>query len=444
MTEIDVVWLYEKALRELDVACAVKVLLERLYGLRVEIVQQNYGSLEAIKNFLPRLVLLPFCYQNTSNNIFLVWWREAIFVNLTWEQLLYPGNRIAKTPRGEFPIHHVLHHAWSKGYADFLKRQGVPAQHIFLNGNPAYALYDEPYRFYFKQRQGLAEQHGLDPSKRWIFFPENYNWAFYSQRMLTQMIEDGQKPEDVTEMREFCMHSFEAVIRWCRALAEHENIEIIVRPRPATGVDDFVKRIKEIIATIPDRMHIHQQETVREWVLASDAVISSYSTSLIESAIAGKASYMVEPYPFPHSLRQGWHELLPHITSRQEFLSILSNATGNEAGKQLGEWARATMLSSGDPIGQLADYIAQLLHGEIYPPPKATRQSVTMPGHDLFPGWFRYGLRKFRQWGALHIPGVAFRIPSEDVYDVAVQKEIPQRLEKWEHILDNYCIQNKN
>lgn len=37
MKNIDVIYLYEHAARELDVACAVKCLAERHYGLRIEL-----------------------------------------------------------------------------------------------------------------------------------------------------------------------------------------------------------------------------------------------------------------------------------------------------------------------------------------------------------------------------------------------------------------------
>ncbi len=57
---IDIVILYEKALRELDVACALKVMLER-EGFSVAIVHQNHDYGEALSAYRPRLVVLPFC-----------------------------------------------------------------------------------------------------------------------------------------------------------------------------------------------------------------------------------------------------------------------------------------------------------------------------------------------------------------------------------------------
>lgn len=437
MEEIDVVYLYEKVLRELDVACAVKALAKRLYGLRIEIVQQNHGYSYALRNFRPRVVVLPFCYQNRSNNIYLTNWRKAIFFNLTWEQLFYPGNQTAKTPRGNFAIHHVIHHAWSDFYADFLKQQGVPEQHIWVNGNPAYALYDAEYRSYFKKREELASQYQLDVDKKWVFFPENYNWAFYDDGMLNQMIHDGQMPDDVYGMKEFSARSFEEVMRWCNVLADSENIELIIRPRPSTLLDDFIEKIKTIIHTIPKQMHINQHETVRDWILSCDTVVSSYSTSLIEAAIAGKSIYMLEPYPLPVSLRQDWHKLLPHLTNEQEFLSSTLGKSTKNTGKSLEQWARTTMISRGDPIRNLTDYLARLCQGKINRPLIPSRKSVTLPGRIPFPSWMLFEYRRLIT--RLRPPDAILpsQIHPEYKNDVVNLVEINQRVNQWTDLLSN-------
>ncbi len=93
----------------------------------------------------PRVVVLPFCYTEHSFDCLLEW-RQSAFVNLSWEQFFYPGNVKFKTPAGEFAVKHVLHHAWSEDYAEFARRQAIPDERVFVNGQPAYKLYDEPYR----------------------------------------------------------------------------------------------------------------------------------------------------------------------------------------------------------------------------------------------------------------------------------------------------------
>jgi len=446
MEYVDIAILYEKAARELDVACVIKYLAKQQHGLNVEIVQWPYGFQQAHRLFRPKVVVLPFHYRVMGQE-YLYGWQGSIFFNFTWEQLFYSGNIKAKTPRGSFVTDHLIHHAWSDEYAGLLRRQGVPSERIFINGHPAYALYDEPYRRYFKQRSDLALQYGLDPSKKWIFFPENYNWAFYSQAMLQQMITDGQPPDQVFAMRDYAYRSFEAVIKWCETLAKRDGIELVIRPRPATLVEDFVARVLEVISALPDHMHILHQESVREWIMASDVVVSSYSTSLIEASIANKAIYILEPYPIPKSLRQDWHRLVPRVTSEVEFLNVCLNRSGRLAHDRLGTWARSTLLARGDPIQNVVDQLAKICRGESLLPPTPTWQSVTPDVGRPLPRWLIYAYYRlyfevlrwappyFVYWyrrlrGRKPVVGV----DPEYEADMVDQDEIQRRVRRWEHV----------
>jgi surface carbohydrate biosynthesis protein len=433
---VDIVYLFEKALRELDVACLLKHLLESRHGLSVEIVQQNSGFAAAARAFRPKVVLLPFCYQQRSNNAYLCTWRRSTFFNLTWEQLFYPGNRKAKTPRGEFAVRHVLHHAWSGFYAELLREQGVPPEHIFVNGNLALALYREPYRRFFKGREELARRHGLDAGRPWVFFPENYNWAFYEKDMLDQMVRDGQTSEQVAAMRDFSCRSFEAAMRWCAALAGRGGVELVVRPRPATMPDEFRRRVEEVVGPLPKGFRVSQAETVRDWILASDAVVSSYSTSLIESAVAGRPAFMLEPYPLPDSLRQDWHRLLPHVTTEAEFVEGVTAV--RDAGRPLGEWAQATLLSQGDAILNLVDRIAAVRRREVpVPRPPSPRHLLAAPRPGT-PWWLEY-VRLKRHYRRVARSGHASIIP-EYVFDRDSVAEAPGKVARWREVLGNGSV----
>lgn len=456
MQTIDILYLYEKAVRELDIACAIKYLAQQQYGLQVEIAQQNYGYESIIKKFWPRVIVLPFCYQERSQNSYLIRFRNSVFFNLTWEQLFYPGNQAAKTPRGQFAVNHVVHHAWSNFYSDLLRQQGVPPQHIFLNGNPAYALYLEPYRRYFKQRMELASEYGLDPRKRWVFFPENYNWAFYSEAMLQQMINDGQASAQVYAMREFSSRSFEAVMRWCEALMDDPGIELIVRPRPATLPDDFRMRVQQVIPSLPERFRIIQAESVREWVMASEVVVSSYSTTLIEAAFVEKRAYMLEPYPLSEALAQEWHQLIPHLTTSAQFLEVCRSTTSLVEDKRLGEWARSTMMANGDPIQNLVDQLGRICQGVVPLPSAPSRASITLLGKYPLPKWLLYELRLWRTRIFLRTPPVilafyrklfgrngSITVDPEYEIDVVSQEEIPRKVQRWKQVLANRVVSKK-
>jgi len=429
--DVDIVYLYEHAARELDVACAVVARLRKDYSIGAEIIHWPTGFPQAVTRIHPRMVVLPFCYTETSYEALLAYWREVRFFNITWEQLFYPGNQKAKTPRGEFALKHVIHHAWSTFYADFLIKNGLAEERIFLNGNPAYTLYDAPYRAYFYSRTDMAERYHLDASRRWIFFPENYNWAFYSETTIRQFINSGQSQADVNAMREYCERSLYEVIQWLAEVACDDKFEVIIRPRPSTTLSEFHAAVKKILPEIPPHLHILQEESVREWILASDLVFSSHSTSLIEAAMAGKPAFMVESHEIPATLKANWQELLPHVQNRSQFLEICFHTPHTEDDR-LALWARETLMSRGDSIANLADFLASLLRGQVDAPSPPRREIATPTLRWIPPAWMWSIYRRLKQ-EARH--SATNGIEAGFVKDVVEPEVIESNIQKWIHLL---------
>ncbi len=432
MRKVDVVYLYEHAARELDVACAVSAILREEFGVSVEIVQWPSGFTDALYDVSPRLVILPFCYTEKSYPRLLAAWRKSIFFNMTWEQIFYSGNKVAKTPRGEFALNHVVHHAWSASYASTLRASGISEDHIYLNGQPAYALYNEPYRRYFVPREQLAKKHGIPLHSRWVFFPENYNWAFYTQSTLEQFIRNGQSSDDVYAMREYCNKSLAETVRWCDEAVAGGNVDIILRPRPATSLSEFTAFVSRVLPVIPKKIHILQEESVRDWVLASDMVVSSYSTSLLEAAIAEKPVYILEPYPTPSSLKVEWHEYLDHIDQKSDFLNACLFQFGKNSGVRLAEWAQEQMMSSGDSIENLAVIISRLLKLDAMLPPSAPLR-VAIP--EVKPRINALLWVFFQKCRAILGLRKVVHIPDEYLKDYFDRETIRSRINRWREVL---------
>jgi len=437
MKDIDVLYFYEHVDRELDVACAIKAVAEQQFGLTVEIEQHPYGELLSdLTRFRPRIVALPNLYN--SNVPYALEWPEASYVNLMWEQIFYRGNAKAKLPRGDFALHHVWHHAWGDFSRFQLCEQGVPGDHVFVNGNPTYVLYTEPYRRYYNQRTVLAEKYGLDPSRRWVFFPENYNWAFYNEAQLQLFVEGGQSPADIQQMSEFCLRSFDEVARWCYALAQTGAVELIVRPRPSTPLDLFRSVMQRSLAALPQRLRLIKDESIREWIIASDVVVSSYSTSLIEAAVAGKPVYMLEPIPLLEQLYMAWHDFTPRLRTAEEFKAVGLNREAAAPDARLREWGRAAMMPRGDPIRGLAEFFSRLIRdGSLRLPPFRRDLLYLPPVRGLpQPALFEYH-KLYRAYQRFRRKLTAVKVQPSFTYekDVIAAGEVQQRIERWRHVV---------
>ena len=437
MQDIDIIYMYEHVARELDVACAVKCIAEQHFGIRIELAQWPSGLPRAFKNFCPRIVVLPYCYNLGTCHLVLLEWRKAILFNLAWEQLLSEATRSEKVPSDEFSRKYVMHHAWSDLFANYLQNKGLTKENIFVNGHPAYMLYEEPYRRYFKQRIVLARDYHLDVNRRWIFLPENFARAFYSDDKIEELVKwDGMNRDQAHAMRQFARLTLKDVMKWCVSIASDNNIELIIRPRPATPLNVFKDAVREVIGVIPERMHFIKDGSIREWIMASDIIISSYSTSLIEAAIAGKIAYMLEPYPIPKFLHVEWHDYITRIETQAEFERGCFSPTAVTNHNQLASWARNSMLARGDAIWNLAEFLARLCQGEIKRPPFPNRKIATPPDRLPLPKWaiFEYRRLKYKKSRRKPLPEIL------DMHqdDQLSQGEIEQRIHKWEHLLADY------
>ncbi|MBC8496524.1 MAG: hypothetical protein H8D37_02570 [Chloroflexi bacterium] len=372
MKSVDIVYFVEHIARELDVACAVEAILEMNSDISVKIASITHGFEDVLDGYQPRVVALPYCVavHEAGLDKLVARWPQAQYINLSYEQVLGRAQKNLNSPKDAFAREYVMHHAWGDFFAQYLQANGVPEAHIMVNGNPSYALYREPYKAYYgNQRHELAQQFGLDPEKRWVFIPENYGWAFFRDHMVRARIRRGFDPEHAYQYRDFARQSLHAATQWWRDAAQIDSVELIIRPRPAIPAESFVETVREMAGDVPEQLHFIKHGTVREWILASDVIISNFSTTLLEAAVAQKPVYMLVPYAFPDFLYAEWYELTDKIDTGDAFADVITQPALPENWKKLEGWAVNAMISRGDAISGLADILASLVRGELSVPP---------------------------------------------------------------------------
>jgi hypothetical protein len=244
--------------------------------------------------------------------------------------------------------------------------------------------------------------------------------------------------EDAYGIRQFARLSLEKAMVWCAEIARNNDVELIIRPRPVTPLNDFREVVQQKISVIPERMHFIKDGSVREWIMASDVVISSYSTSLIEAAIAGKRAYMLEPHPIPKFLHVGWHNYITHLQTPDDLKNVCLNDSMIADDDRLASWAQTTMLTHGDAIWNLAEFLAKICRGNIPSPAFPSRKTVTVPGRFRLPKWalFEYRKIKYKKLRRNTVP--MLRIHENDHIS---QGEIAQRINKWKQLLA--CYENE-
>ncbi len=371
MDSVDILYFIEHKARELDIACAVKHLIQSQYNISVEIRSIVLDLEHTLAQFLPKIVVLPYCVSIKSLNLekILNQWPNARYIDLAYEQLLGEAQKKFKAPADEFARDYVIHHAWGEFFKEFLIDNGVPDHNILVNGNPSYALYQEPYKNYYGNvRNLLCQRFGLDPDKRWAFVPENYGWAFFENHMLRDRIKRGFDPVHAYVYRDFAVDSLQKATEWWCAGAVLEGVELIIRPRPAVPQEMFINKIQAMVGPLPDQLHIIKDGSVREWILASDLVFSSISTTLLEAATANKTLYMLMPYSIPDFIHVEWNDLAVKVRTIDDFIRILTQPELEANWATLQNWIKEKMLSRGDPITNQVEFLVSVFNGEIKVP----------------------------------------------------------------------------
>ena len=364
--ETDILLYVEHVTRELDVACALKHVLRARHGIQVEIESYIYDLPKSFERWSPRVVALPFTYAGATLpelRQVISAFPSASFVDMAYEQLYHRLNESFRVPQDDFPKRHVLHLAWGLFFSDFLTRNGVPREHVEVNGNLVYPLYRDPYRAFYPDRQTIADEYGLDAAKRWIFIPENYKAAFLPDSKFDAYVKQGADRDNINEYQAYDKESARQAIGWWHRAAALPDVEIIVRPRPATQCRHFYDVCRNLIGDFPSSFHVLKERSVREWILVSDAVVSSISTSLIEAAVAGKPAFMMTPLGMPDYLRMEWFDHIATLETEDAFMAVASGATRDDS-SALRSWAEKTMMSRGDAIGNAASLLADVVRGE--------------------------------------------------------------------------------
>ncbi len=433
---LDILILVEHADRELDVACLIRALIEqRATRLRVKVANFYTEAQSLIENHSPRVVVTPFFYAIDDKIMrdYVAAWSHATFFNLAWEQILYGSQQTLKRPRDAFTRDRVRHLAWSRWFAEYLQGHGVMAEKTHWLGHPLYDLYDPKFRRYFPDRKEIARAEGLDPEKRWVFFPENFRWAFLGDAKLKSLNEQGVDIADLEAQRAYCREALGASAKWLASIARRRDIEVILRPRPAVNSSQIRDFVAQEAGETPQNFHIIKSLSVREWIFASDIVVSSISTSLIEAAIAGKPILRMSPTAVPETLWYDWCEFVAVAESE----AVLEKAVAGEL-DMVGSLAVRRWAADNFKLGEApTDAIANLLIRLVNQTPRNIGASTPPAGEK--PPWLESALavaplRMRHQLRAKYQPDYFFNFETHEK-DLFGDSEVRLRTQKWRAIL---------
>ena len=423
--KVDVLIKMEHPVREFDISCILAVILEKVYGRTTGIESMMFRDYETLCSYEPKVLAVPYLLKNDAGfDRFRKYWPNAVFANLAYEQVFQKVNRNFKSPAPYMATPPHFYNAWGQFYVEYLKERGVPEDVITVNGNPSYSLYREPYRRGFASKEELAKRHGLDPNKRWVFIPENYQSAFFSEARVQGYIEAGEQEREIREFIAFGENSLKAVCEWVKDVPE--GVEVILRPRPATEMSIFRAKVDPWLAGASKNLHVTNEDTVREWILASDAVASSYSTTMLEAAIANKPVFMLKPYPYPPQVMNDWYEHVDEIKNKPDWIEVMNGQTEKGDWRKLEAYARGVMMVQDDPIASMAEWLNRIIEFQEGRTPIANESEMAKLRSKCNMRRINRAIRK-----------VLFRQKEKSrMHDYFTQEEVEKSIAKWRRVIE--------
>ncbi len=419
---VNILFFIDHRVREMDCLTAVARLLNQK-GLTTAFVPLRGETYHSLTSYTPDLACFTWFYfhENSGFNRIRRYWPNARYVNLAFEQSVNEINKNLKAPKHPYVVNEVWQSSWTYAWDEELGRRGVPANRREVNGHPVMALYQEPYSTLYPTKEVLAKQFKLDLTKRWILIPENFNPAFHGPEKVDEYVAAGENRAEIEAYFQWARDSLDALVDWL--MATPDDVELIFRPRPGIGMKAYQERFGERLKQFPKSVKMLDDLTVREWILASDVVASNLSTSLMESALACKDTFVIAPLPFPDRVMIDWQSKVTQIQTKDQYLGALDGSFKGDP-TELADWVKSTMMPVGDPIAKLADWLAEV-HKEANALPKPLGPLGTK---------IRSKELEFKSWKRktkLKLKG-GYQLPPVDVFS---DEDIATRGRDWQRIL---------
>ncbi|MAD40839.1 MAG: hypothetical protein CL623_00400 [Arcobacter sp.] len=334
MKEIDVIFFVEHKDRELESIELVKSKLTK-EGISSIIVSTFFHLLHLFL-YKPKVIIFPYLLSKKVwpvDFVYEIYGDDVYYINMNWEQLLSSASQEYKKPQDEFVKNQVIQLSWDKHFKNnFLLKYEVERKNIHISGNIANEILHNLIDKKNEWRNNLAIEFNLDTSKKWLFMPMNYGWAFSTDELIKGRISSGYDEKIAWEYKKYSQKCLKEFILFIENLSENYNYEIIIRPHPSITEEQYKNEFEKEINSIPQNITLNKSYSIREWIIASDIVGSSWSTSVWDAHNIGKPVFLFTPYPRPVWLDVWWNKEVNNI---EQFDSYEEPKLNNETKLEL-------------------------------------------------------------------------------------------------------------
>ena len=318
MQKVDVLFLYETRVRELENICLLKYELERR-GYTVA-VQNTWNEL-AQKKLRPKydakvVVTHAMYHDGIFQFVQSIVGKMPKVVNMQCEQV---GTiRDDEIDDARFVLRGVagqcMNICWGQQTVDrLLNKSGFDETHIRLTGQITLDFCRKELRDYYLSREALCTQYGL---------PQNCNLnLFISSFAYVNLPESIVKQSEIKDKDLFIQRSresFDTILQWFDTLLDCKKDQVVIyRPHPAEADNS---KLQEMCKKYPKRFFVISELSVKQWIAISDRVYTWYSSSAAEAYMFDVPCAILRPVQIPRNMEMALFENAEMITDCETFL----------------------------------------------------------------------------------------------------------------------------
>jgi surface carbohydrate biosynthesis protein len=314
--------------RELATVQALAKQCEASGQFQCKIFSLTFHLTEIAKSSTPALLVVPYCVSQAFWPLpFLrLLFGDVPVLNLCWEQYLSAMNKAYKAPRDRFCKEHLYYAAWNSSFKHYLEESGVDSKQIRIVGDP------NVEQLYVSEKDSHSTQQRVfdrvpKGTKHITFFPTNYGWAHMSEREFQSRIQGGYDAEKAHIYRKFSQENLILFLKFLAQYASQTDTLCVLRPHPGVKVSQYLEKYQKHIGPLPSNLMVTRELTIKEWIHASELVISNWSTSAYHAFLLGKQAFLFQPVTIPECMQADFYGMMPRIKDSKSLQEALKNPT---------------------------------------------------------------------------------------------------------------------
>lgn len=317
---LDFLILYEHVVREYESLLLLKTELERR-GYTAEIRQLlDRKKLRYFTYKKPRVLVASNLYNNEGLNshVYNNVGRCRRVVNLHWEQMLSDTQEEEPWFNFEGNAQKCIQTCWGEKTRRRLIAHGVPAQNAPVTGAVMMDFLRPEFRGYFRSKEALCNEFGLDPQKKLLLYISSFGYASMDEKEVAELSQ--MAGTDFSQFAEINRTSMAETLAWFdRYLGEHPETELVYRRHPSEWNSPALTALAQKRANF----HVLFEYSVKQWIVCADEIFIWMSTAVAEVYFAGKNCRILRPFPIPHEFDPVLYKGGRYLCSYEEFCKAL-------------------------------------------------------------------------------------------------------------------------